>query len=466
MESVIKAIEQRRERSVEILQEFLRIPSISTEPNHAGDVSRAAEYIAGIFRESGIEKVEILPTDGHPIVYAEWLGAPGAPTLLVYGHYDVQPIVDAAQWSSPPFEPRIEDGKIWARGATDDKGQLLTHVLGASAHLSETGSLPLNVKFLIEGEEEIGSEHLQEFVEENRERLACDAVVISDTSMYSQGVPSICTGLRGIAFTEFTLKGAAADLHSGGFGGAVDNPAIVLSRLIAGMKDEETARVLIEGFYDDVQDIPAAEREGWAKLPDPEGKFLAAAGAKKLYGEQGYTVVEAVGARPSLDVNGIWGGFTGEGSMTVLPARASAKISMRLVPNQKPADIAAKLKTHIEKNLPDTVTLERFLDLHGGMPWTCSVDHPAVQAAFRAVEHGFGTTPVATREGGSIPIVQMFADVLEAPAVLMGFGLPDEAAHGPDEHYNLDNYQGGIRSAAWYFTELAGALTSGTKASG
>ena len=463
MQAVLDLIEKRRDRSVEILADLLRIPSISTDPSRAQDVRRAAEMLVDVFRENGVESVEIQPTAGHPVVYAEWKGAPGAPTVLVYGHYDVQPIADESEWTSPPFEPRIDDGKIWARGATDDKGQLLVHVLGAGAHLGANGKLPVNVKFLLEGEEEIGSEHLEEFVEAHRDRLSCDTIVISDTAMYAPGVPSICTGLRGIAYVQFTLRGAASDLHSGGFGGAVDNPAIVMGRLLGGLKDEATGRVLVEGFYDGLDEIPEEERAGWAGLPEPEERFREAAGVRHLYGEEGFTVLERVWARPSLDVNGVWGGFTGKGSMTVLPARASAKVSMRLVPGQSPADVAAKLKRHIEAHLPETVVLQEFLDLHGGRPWTCSVDEPAVKAAFRAVERGFGTPPVPTREGGSIPIVQMFTEVLEAPAVLMGFGLPDEAAHGPDEHFDLENYQGGIRSSACYLEELAGVLAAGPR---
>jgi len=459
---VIETIERGAERSVGILRDFLRIPSISTSPESEGAVREAAEFLVDVVRKQGFERVELLETAGHPIVYAEWLGAAGAPTLLVYGHYDVQPITDATQWTSPPFEPRVEDGKVWARGSTDDKGQLLVHVLGAGAHLQVNGQLPLNVKFLFEGEEEIGSRHLQQFVEANREKLACDAIVISDTAMYSPEQPSICTGLRGISYVEFTLRGARADLHSGGFGGAVDNPALVLARLLSTLKDPDTAKVLVDGFYDGIEEVPAEERAGWRRLPEPDERFLAAAGAPRLYGEDGYSVLERVWARPSLDVNGIWGGFTGKGSMTVLPATASAKVSMRLVPGQDPGDVAAKLRRHLEAHLPDTVTLERFEDLHDGLPWRCSLEHPAVQAAFRAVERGFGVKPVPTREGGSIPIVQMFADVLGAPAVLMGFGLPDEGAHGPDEHFDLGNFQGGIRSSACYYEELAGALAPGS----
>lgn len=460
MDAVLQRIDAEREQAVAILEEFLRIPSISTDPDRKGDVQRAAEYLAGVFRNAGFGDVEILPTEGHPIVFAEWKADPSAPTLLVYGHYDVQPIVDESEWTNAPFDPVIRDGKIWARGSTDDKGQLLVHVLAAGAHIAASGGLPINVKFLIEGEEEIGSEHLETFVQENRDRLACDVIAISDTAMYSPEIPSICTGLRGIAYTEFTLKGASTDLHSGGFGGAIDNPAVVLAHVISSMKDAKTGRVLVDGFYDGIEEPTEQEVKGWHQLPDAERKFLEASGAPALYGEQPYSVLERVWARPTLDVNGIWGGFTGEGSMTVLPARASAKVSMRLVPGQDPTDIAAKLKAHIERNLPASVELERFVDLHGGQPWTSSLDHPAVGAAFRAVERGFGRAAVPTREGGSIPIVQMFTEELSAPAVLMGFGLHDEAAHGPDEHFDLNNYQAGIRSAACYFEELKHALAA------
>ncbi len=456
MESVVRAIESRREESIHLLEEFLKIPSISTATDRVGDVRRAAEYLAGILRESDLPHVEILETAGHPVVYGEWLGAPGAPTLLIYGHYDVQPITDESEWSSPPFEPRIADGKIWARGSTDDKGQLLTHVLAARAHLSETGELPVNVKFLFEGEEEIGSENLEVFVTENREKLACDALVISDTAMFSADIPSICTGLRGIAFTEFTLRGPTTDLHSGSFGGAVDNPAVAIAHLISTLKDPKTGRVLIDGFYDGVAEPSDAEKEGWAQLPPSEDRYVEMTGAPCLFGEEGRTLLERIWSRPTLDVNGIWGGFIGEGSMTVLPARAHAKISMRLVPGQSPTDIAAKLKAHLEKHLPDTMVLERFVDLHGGMPWTCSIDQPAVQAAFRALEQGFGVTPVPTREGGSIPIVQMLTETLGVPAVMMGFGLHDEGAHAPDEHFDLANFQAGILSSAYYLQEMKG----------
>jgi acetylornithine deacetylase/succinyl-diaminopimelate desuccinylase-like protein len=455
LEAVERAIEAGREDAVRVLQEFLRIPSISADPERRDDVVRAARHLAGLLREAGLSSVEVLPTAGHPIVYGEWLGAEDMPTVLVYGHYDVQPIADPAEWTSPPFEPEVRDGKIWARGSTDDKGQLLAHVLAVRAHMAESGSLPINVKFILEGEEEVGSEHLEEFLRAERDRLAADAVVISDTAMYAPGLPTVCTGLRGIAFTELTLRGAATDLHSGSFGGAIDNPANVLAQLIAGLKDPRTGRILVEGFYDGVAEPSDAEKAGWAKLPDAETEFLRNSGAPVLWGEEGRSVLERVWARPTLDVNGIWGGHTKPGeSMTVLPARASAKISMRLVPDQDPADIAAKLERHVRSALPPTVVLESFRELHGGQPWTTSVEHPAVQAAFRAVEKGLGKAPLPTREGGSIPIVALFEEVLSAPVVLMGFGLPGDRPHGPDEHFSLENFHGGIRCAAHFLAEM------------
>ncbi len=464
MTGVIESIERGKARAVGILQDLLKIPSVSTDPDRRSDVRRAAEFLALRFREAGLPKVEIVPTEGHPIVLAEWIGEPGAPTLLVYGHYDVQPPGDLTKWTTPPFEPRVRDGKLYARGSTDDKGQLLTHVFAAEAHLRANGRLPVNVKFLIEGEEEIGSEHLEGFLRDHKDRLACDAVVISDTAMFAPGVPSLCTGLRGIAYTEFTLRGARADLHSGGFGGAIDNPAWALARVLAGLKDPKTGRVLVQGFYDDVVELLPAEREAWAKLPHSDKRFLEMTGAPRVFGEEGYSTLERIWARPTLEVNGIWGGFTGEGSMTVLPALASAKVSMRLVANQDPDDIARKLEAHLRRHLPETVVLERFRNLHGGRPWTTSLEHPAVKAAFRALEKGFGRGPVPTREGGSIPIVHSFTKLLNAPAVLLGFGLPDEGAHGPDEHFDLENFQGGIRTSAHLFEEMATALTPGARA--
>jgi acetylornithine deacetylase/succinyl-diaminopimelate desuccinylase-like protein len=417
-------------------------------------VRAAAAHLSDLLRELGLPKVEIFPTKGHPIVYGEWMEDPAAPTVLVYGHYDVQPIMDPKLWTTPAFEPSIRDGKIFARGATDDKGQLLVHVLSAGAHLAETGRLPVNVKFLVEGEEEIGSEHLEEFVRANEKKLACDVVVISDTAMYAPNVPSICTGLRGIAYVELTIRGPKSDLHSGSFGGAVENPVLALANLLAGLKDLETGRVAIEGFYDDVLDAPESERAGWRELPAAEARYVEMTGSERLHGEKGYTLLERIWARPTLDVNGIWGGFTGKGSMTVLPSHARAKVSMRLVKNQRPDEIAELLRRHVEERLPNTVVLERFEVLHGGHPWTSSLEHPAIQAAFRAVERGFGSRAVPTREGGSIPIVPMFAEVLGAPAVLMGFGLHDEGAHGPDEHFDLSNFQAGIRSSAYFLQEL------------
>lgn len=458
MQTVLESIDRERKHAVAVLDELLRIPSVSTDPERAADVRRAADFLAGQFRTAGLPRVEIIPTAGHPIVYAEWNQTPGAPTVLIYGHYDVQPPGDPAKWTTPAFEPNVRDGKIYARGSTDDKGQLLTHVFAVAAHLRTRKTLPVNVKFVIEGEEEIGSEHLGEFLKSNREKLACDAVVISDTAMFAPGIPSLCTGLRGIAYTEFTLRGPLSDLHSGSFGGAVDNPAFALAQVLISMKDPRTGKILVDGFYDDVVEPTAEEKAGWAKLDSVDQRFLEMTGVPALFGEEGKSTLERIWSRPTLEINGIWGGFTGEGSMTVLPARASAKVSMRLVANQDPDDIGRKLEAHIRKVLPKTVTLERFRNLHGGKPWTTSPDHPAVRAAFRALERGFGKAAIPTREGGSIPIVHSFVQILGAPAVLLGFGLPDEGAHGPNEHFDLENFQGGIRTSAILLEELVGAL--------
>jgi acetylornithine deacetylase/succinyl-diaminopimelate desuccinylase-like protein len=315
----------------------------------------------------------------------------------------------------------------------------------------------VNLKFAFEGEEEVGSRHLGEFLKANRARLACDAVVISDTALAAPGVPSLCTGLRGISYVEITVRAATQDLHSGGFGGAVDNPALVLGRVLGALKDPNTGRILIDGFYDDVRPVPEREREGWRRLADPDADYLRMTGAPRLFGEAGFSVLERLWARPSLDVNGIWGGFIGEGSMTVLPARANAKVSMRLVPDQTPEHAAQLLERQVRKILPDTVVLERFVFLHGGDPWV-AMEHPAVDAAFRAVEKGFGQAPLATREGGSIPIVPMFQEILGAPVVLLGFGLHDEGAHGPDEHFDLGNFRAGTRTAAHFLREVRQVL--------
>jgi acetylornithine deacetylase/succinyl-diaminopimelate desuccinylase-like protein len=332
------------------------------------------------------------------------------------------------------------------------------HVFAAGALLAQTGRLPVNLKLVFEGEEEVGSRNLADFVGANRERLACDVVVISDTALAGPGIPSICTGLRGIAYVELTVRAATADLHSGSFGGAVDNPALVLGRALGALKDPRTGRILIDGFYDDVREVSDEERAGWRLLPEPDRRFLEMTGAPRLFGEEGFSVVERVWARPSLDVNGIWGGFTGTGSMTVLPARAHAKVSLRLVPDQQPDKAVALLRRQLERVLPPTVVLERFTDLHGGLPWTARLDHPAVRAAFRAIEKGFGRPPLATREGGSIPIVPMLQDTLKAPVVLLGFGLHDEGAHGPDEHFDLENFHAGIRTAMHYYRDVREAL--------
>jgi acetylornithine deacetylase/succinyl-diaminopimelate desuccinylase-like protein len=455
VKSVLQAIEREEARSVRILEELLRIPSISADPARAGDVRLAAEYLARLLRESGLPQVEVVETDGHPVVLAERLVDPDAPTLLVYGHYDVQPIVDTSKWTSPPFEPQIRDGKIWARGATDDKGQVLVHILSVAAHVRETGTCPVNVKFLIEGEEEVGSANLDRFIESHKDLLKADVVVISDSPMFDRGIPSICYGLRGLTYFQIDLRGSKTDLHSGSFGGAVANPGMVLAQVLAQMKDK-SGRVKIDGFYDDVVALKEEERAEWARLPFNEKKYRADLGAPKLFGETGYSTLERVWARPTFEVNGLLCGFTGEGAKTVLPAVAMAKVSMRLVPNQDPKKIGDLFEAYLEKVTPKTVEL-KVTRMHGGKPWMTAFDNPFVQAAGRAIEKGFGQRPVYNREGGSIPVVATFQEQLGLPCVLFGVGLPDENAHAPDEKLDLGNFHGGVIAAAFLYEEI-GAL--------
>jgi acetylornithine deacetylase/succinyl-diaminopimelate desuccinylase-like protein len=452
-DAVIQYIDANSDRFLDELKEYLRIPSISTDPAHAGDVSRCAEWLADHLRNIGIETVEIHPTDGHPIVYAEHIVDPDRPTYLIYGHYDVQPPDPLELWDTPPFEPAVRDGKIFARGATDDKGQSFAHVKALEAHLAK-GELPVNVKLLIEGEEEVGSEHLDPWVAENKDKLACDAVIISDSSMYAPGMPSIMYSLRGLAYFEITVRGPSHDLHSGLYGGAVPNPINTLASMIGELHDE-AGRIAIPGFYDDVRDLEQDERDAFAELPFDESEFLAETGARGTTGERGYTTLERVWARPTLDCNGIIGGFTGEGAKTVLPSVASAKFSCRLVPDQRPEVIEELVVNHLRSIAPDNVevTVKRH---HGGHPVITERDHPAVTAAMAALEKSWNTTPVFIRGGGSIPVVATFSQVLGVPSVLIGLGLNDDRLHSPNEKFDLENYYAGIRTSAYLWDELAG----------
>jgi acetylornithine deacetylase/succinyl-diaminopimelate desuccinylase-like protein len=454
MDRVIDFINLHRDRYIEELKTYLAIPSVSALPAHAADVRRCAEWTSGELARIGMQNVRLIETPGNPVVYADWLGAPGKPTILFYGHYDVQPVDPIDKWVSPPFEGTVRDGEIYARGAADDKGQVFMHFKAIEAHLSQTGSLPCNMKVFIEGEEEVGSTHLDEFVRTHKTELAADLVVISDSTMFDRGVPSICYGLRGLAYFQLDLTGTASDLHSGSFGGAVANPAYVLGQVISQFKDRG-GRIKIPGFYDDVRDLRSEERAQWKQLPFSETRYRKDLGAPRLFGESGYTTLERTWARPTVEINGLLSGFTGEGAKTVIPAVAMAKISMRLVPDQDPDKIAAQFEAYLAKIVPKTVqyTLTR---MHGGKPWMTEFDNRYVQAAARSIERGFGKVPVFTREGGSIPVVSTFQQELGVPSVLFGVGLPDENAHAPNEKLDLGNFHNGVIASAYLYQEIGG----------
>ncbi len=442
-------LDMHRQRAEDQLVEFLRIPSVSTDPACAADVRHCADWLADHLRSIGVPHVEVVPTAGHPIVYAEDLRAGAdAPTVLFYGHYDVQPVDPIDLWTQPPFEPVIRDGKVFARGATDDKGQVFLHIKAIEAEYAVNGALPINVKLLIEGEEEIGSPNLAPFVKANTEKLSCDAVLVSDTPMFAPGVPSIVYGLRGLAYLQVDIEGPNRDLHSGSYGGAVNNPLNALAHIIAKLKDED-GRIQVPGFYDAVLEVTPEEHASLNALGFDDERLKTDVGVDALVGEHGYTTPERLWARPTLDVNGFIGGFTGEGAKTVLPARAMAKISMRLVPHQKHDDIAAKVIRYIESIAP-AGTRVHVRDLHGADPVLVPRDTAAIRAAVTALEETFGTPCRFTREGGSIPVVLLFDTVLHAPTVLMGFGLNNENAHSPDEHFDLSNFHTGMRAVARY----------------
>lgn len=452
MVTIESYIAENEGRFLEELKDFLRIPSIGALPEHADDMVRCAQFAADHLRSLGMARAQVMPTGGAPVVYAEWLQAPNKPTVLVYGHYDVQPPDPLDLWTTPPFDPQVRNGEIYARGAADDKGQIFMHWKAIEAHMKVNGRLPVNIKFLIEGEEEVGSDHLEQFLSNHRELLKSDFAVVSDTSWFDKGIPSICYGLRGIAYIQVNLKGADVDLHSGSFGGAVANPVQVLASMIAGLKDEH-GRINVPGFYDQVRPLGSEERQQFASLPFDEDKLRREVGAPALWGEEGYTAIERMWARPTLDVNGILGGFTGDGVKTVLPSLASAKISCRLVPDQDPERIMELLEARLRDLCPPTVEMdiERF---HSGKPVITPLDHPAVQSASRAVERAFQRRPAFIRSGGSIPIVASFQEILGISSVLMGMSLPDDHAHAPDERFDLGNFYGGIRASAFLWEEL------------
>jgi acetylornithine deacetylase/succinyl-diaminopimelate desuccinylase-like protein len=449
---ILDFIHSHRDRYISELKHYLAIPSISALPMHADDVQRCARWTADEMQRIGLENVRANPTPGNPIVYGDWLHAAGAPTILFYGHYDVQPVDPVHLWQSPPFEATVRDGEIYARGAADDKGQVFMHLKAIEAHLKQAGKLPVNIKLIIEGEEEVGSNHLDEFIRAHKSQLAADVVVISDSAMFDRGVPSICYSLRGLVYFQIDLRGTKTDLHSGVFGGAVANPAVVLAQILAQAKDRG-GRIKIPGFYDDVRPLSDEERNEWKRLPFSERRYRQDLGAPKLFGESGYTTLERVWARPTFEVNGLLSGFTGEGAKTVIPAVAMAKVSMRLVPDQDPDKIATLFEAFIKKVAPKTVEVT-VTRMHGGKPWITDVDNPYIRAAGRAIEQGFGKAPVFCREGGSIPVVSTFQRELGLPAVLFGVGLPDENAHAPNEKLDLGNFHGGIISAAILYDEI------------
>jgi acetylornithine deacetylase/succinyl-diaminopimelate desuccinylase-like protein len=436
------------------LFELLAIPSVSARSEHDADTRRAAEWIADSLLAAGLQAT-VHETAGQPVVVGEYRDAPaGAPTVLVYGHYDVQPAEPLELWTSPPFVPTVRDGRIYARGSVDDKGQLFLHIKALEAHLAVRGSLPINVIVLAEGEEEVGSEHLAPFVEAQKELLRCDAVVISDSAMFAPGLPSVLSSLRGLAYFQIDVQGPAQDLHSGSYGGAVVNPAMALARILATLHDAQ-GRVAIPGFYEAVRDWPAHVREQMRALPFREEEFRAETGAPALGGESGYTVLEQLWTRPTCEVNGLLSGYTGEGAKTVLPCKAMAKVSCRLVPDQDPAEIEQLMREHVRSVAPAGVTAT-VTPLHGGRPWRAELGGPLFDAARRALTTAFGREPVITGEGGSIPVVGDFERVLGAPVLLVGFGLPGENAHAPDEWMAVENFEKGMRAIACLWEELAG----------
>ena len=456
MSDVKKYIEEHKDRFIDEIVNLLKIPSVSADPAYKSEVNRCAEHVKQSLINAGVDFAEICETAGHPIVYGEKIIDPKLPTVLVYGHYDVQPADPIELWTSPPFEPVIKDGYIYARGSADDKGQFYMHVK-AFEYMIKTNSLPCNAKFMIEGEEEVGSENLGIFVKANKEKLAADTIVISDTSMISNETPSIAVGLRGLSYMEVEVTGPNRDLHSGLYGGAVGNPINILCNMIASLTDENN-HITVKGFYDNVEIVSDEDRAEMAKAPFNQDDYNAELKIKEGFGEKGYSTNERTSIRPTLDVNGIWGGYIGEGAKTVLPSKAYAKISMRLVPGQSSDEITEKFRSHFESIAPDAVRV-KVTPHHGGEPFLIPTNFPAYQAASKAMETTFGVTPIPVRGGGSIPITSMFEAELGLKSVLMGFGLATDDIHSPDEHYGIFNYLKGIETIPYfyqYFTEEFG----------
>ncbi|MGA7884931.1 MAG: dipeptidase [Acidobacteriaceae bacterium] len=456
MDAAVAYAREHAAQFLEDLKKLLRIPSVSTLPEHKGDVLKAAEWVAADLLRMGMEHVEVIPAtgEGHPLVYADWLHAPGKPTVVCYAHYDVQPPDPLDEWVTPPFEPTERNQNLYARGAVDDKGQLVLQLKAFEAMFKTNGGkLPLNVRVLYEGEEEVGGEHIETFVREHPERLKSDFALISDTEMFAPDLPTLCVGLRGMIYTELEVRGAKADLHSGMYGGAAPNPFNALAQIIAGLKDRD-GKILIPGFCDDVQAPTAAELETWKNLPFNEEEYREKEmGASKLVGEKGYSALERTWARPTLDVHGIIGGFTGAGAKTVIPAKATAKVSMRLVPNMMPDKSFQQYKAYVEKIKPEGVTVDVRL-IHSGEPSIIGTDNDYVRAATRALKTVWGKETVFIRSGGSIPIVGDFEKYLNIPSVMMGFGLPDDGLHAPNEKFHIPNFHRGIESVIRFFEEV------------
>lgn len=453
MDVVINQLKSNFNNYLEELKEYLRIPSISALASHKDEMIRCANFAAQKLKDAGMTRIEIFPTSGYPIVYAEWLGKPDQPTVLIYGHYDVQPVDPLNLWTDKPFEPVIRDGKIWARGANDNKGQHFVHIKSVEAYFKTLGELPVNVKFIIEGEEEIGSSNLITFLKEKKELLKCDAILISDTSMYAKGVPTITYGLRGLLYMEVEVIGPDRDLHSGSFGGAVANPVNELAKIISKLQDKN-GKVTVPNFYKDVLKLTKQEKDNFKLLKFSDKQYAKNIGLKELQGERGFTTLERLWTRPTLDCNGIIGGFTDEGAKTVLPSKATAKISMRLVPNQDPVKIAKEFSKFVHSIAPKSVKVD-VRTLHYGYGVVVPLESKAVNDAAKAASKAFGQKTVFTREGGSIPVVVDFVKQLKAPAILMGLGLDSDNIHSPNEHFLLENFEKGLYSSAYFLDEFS-----------
>jgi acetylornithine deacetylase/succinyl-diaminopimelate desuccinylase-like protein len=453
MEKILSFIDSNHDRYLNELKELLAIPSVSSQAERNPDMRRAVEWLKIHMTNIGLQNIQIFETEGHPVIYADWLNAAGKPTILIYGHYDVQPEDPVDLWKTPPFEATERDGLLYARGTADDKGQIFIHLKAIEAFLKNDGILPVNIKIIFEGEEEIGSNSLGKFINDHKDLLKADVVVISDSDMFAKDVPSITYALRGISYMEVEVTGSNTDLHSGSFGGVLHNPIQALTEMIASLHDKN-GRIIIKGMYDDVRPLTKAERAAFKKLPWNDKKYAKSLGLKQLYGEKGFTTLERLWARPTLECNGIWGGYTGEGAKTVIPSKAFAKISMRIVPDQSSAKIAKLFEKHIKTIAPKTVNV-KVRCLHGGEPVITPIESPGVQAAVAALEKGFNKKPLYQRDGASIPILLDFKKILSLDSVLLGFGVPEENAHAPNEYIILDNFFGGIKTVVHYYNEFS-----------